>query len=115
MQKKLLAGMSVLILLAALVGGATMALFTDSVTNAGNAFTAGTVDIEVGEVPTVPVHVYNMAPGDTYNGSFTVRNAGTLELRYSVSAATAGALFAVQGVAPGNTPAVVALTATTQT
>ncbi|MBT9173546.1 MAG: hypothetical protein DDT21_01947 [Syntrophomonadaceae bacterium] len=111
MQKKLLAGMSVLILLAALVGGATMALFTDSVTNAGNAFTAGTVDIEVGDDPTVPVHVYNMAPGDTYNGSFTVRNAGTLELRYSVSAATAGPLFAVQGVAPGNTPAVVALTA----
>lgn len=101
MRKKLLAGMTVLILLAALVGGATMALFTDTAANAGNTFTAGTVDIGVGEEPAVPVHVDNMAPGDTYNGSFTVVNDGSLELRFGVSYETDGVLFG------GPTPAVV--------
>ncbi|MBT9173545.1 MAG: Spore coat-associated protein N [Syntrophomonadaceae bacterium] len=101
MKTKMFMSMLVIALAAALVGGATMALFTDTAANAGNTFTAGTVDVEVGAVPAVPVAITNMAPGDTYNGSFTVRNAGTLELRYSVSAAAAGALFG------GPTPAVV--------
>jgi hypothetical protein len=34
-----------------------------------------------------------MAPGDTRSSSFVVRNAGTLDLRFDVSATPTGALF----------------------
>ena len=92
--------MLVIALTAALIGGATMALFTDTAANTGNSFAAGTVDITVGATGVI-VGAANMAPGDTRTGSFTVTNAGSLELRFDVSAATAGALFG------GLTPAVV--------
>lgn len=100
MKTKMFASMLVIALAAALVGGATMALFTDQDTNEGNVFTAGTVDIEAGETSII-VGADNMAPGDTVTGSFVVTNVGTLELRYDVSALGSGDLFA------GATPAVV--------
>ena len=100
MKTKMFMSMLVIALAAALVGGATMALFTDTAANAGNTFTAGTVEITVGTT-TLAANATNMAPGDTRDGSFVVTNAGTLELRYSVSAATTGDLFG------GPTPAVV--------
>jgi predicted ribosomally synthesized peptide with SipW-like signal peptide len=100
MKTRIFASMLVIALAAALVGGATMALFTDEDSNEGNVFTAGTVDIEAGETSVI-IGADNMAPGDTVTGSFTVTNVGTLELRYDVSAAASGDLFA------GLTPAVV--------
>jgi len=98
MKAKMIASMLVLALAAALVGGATMAIFTDTDTNTGNTFTAGTVSIQVG-VSSIGVGAGNMAPGDTITGTFTVTNNGTLQLRYDVSALAAGPLFA------GATPA----------
>jgi len=44
-KTKIFMSMLVIALAAALVGGATMAWFTDEATNVGNTFTAGTVDI----------------------------------------------------------------------
>jgi len=98
--------MLVIALTAALIGGATMAIFTDTETSVGNTFSAGTVDITVG-TSTLVANSGNMAPGDTRSGSFVVTNAGTLALRFDVSAVGSGDLFTVQGVAPGNTPATV--------
>lgn len=106
MKTKIFMSMLVIALAAALVGGATMAIFTDAETSVGNTFTAGTVDITVGTT-TLAVNSGNMAPGDTRTGSFTVTNAGTLALRFDVSAVGSGALFTAQGVAPGNTPATI--------
>jgi len=102
MKTKIFMSMLVIALAAALVGGATMAWFTDTATNVGNTFTAGTVDITVGAttLAIVPAPL-NMAPGDIATGSFVVTNAGTLGLRFDVSAVGAGALFV------GYTPALV--------
>jgi len=100
MKTRIYVSMLVIALAAALVGGATMALFTDQDTNEGNVFTAGTVDIEAGETSVI-IGAGNMAPGDTVTGSFTVTNIGTLELRYDVSSSVSGALFG------GATPALV--------
>jgi predicted ribosomally synthesized peptide with SipW-like signal peptide len=110
MKTKMLMSMLVIALAAALVGGATMALFTDTATNPTNTFTAGEVDVTVGTT-TLPLHVPgNMAPGDTVTGSFVVDNDGTLALKYSVTAVASGPLFNVQGNAPGNTPAELTIT-----
>lgn len=100
MKTRIFMSMLVIALAAALVGGATMAIFTDMEQSLGNTFAAGTVDITVGTT-TLAVNSDNIDPGDTKTGSFSVTNAGTLELRYSVSAATSGALFG------GANPAVV--------
>lgn len=98
MKTKMFMSMLVIALAAALVGGATMAIFTDEATNDGNTFTAGTVIVDAG-VTTLPAAAGNMAPGDTVTGSFTVTNDGTLELRFDVSAEGSGDLFG------GETPA----------
>ncbi|MBS3873857.1 MAG: SipW-dependent-type signal peptide-containing protein [Firmicutes bacterium] len=102
MKTKMIVSMLILALAAALVGGATMAIFTDTENNNGNTFTAGTVNITVGGTSMPAVAAGNMAPGDTITGSFTVTNAGTLQLRFDVSGALGGALFS------GATPAILA-------
>ncbi|MBS4007218.1 MAG: SipW-dependent-type signal peptide-containing protein [Clostridium sp.] len=101
MKTKMFTSMLVIALAAALVGGATMAIFTDEAVNEGNTFTAGTIDINTVGATTLPLAAGNMAPGDTVTGSFTVENDGTLELRFDVSAEGSGALFL------GDTPATV--------
>jgi predicted ribosomally synthesized peptide with SipW-like signal peptide len=100
MKTKMFMSMLVIALAAALVGGATMAIFTDTETNTGNTFTAGTVTLGIGST-TLEANAGNMAPGDVRGGSFNVTNTGLLELRFDVSAATSGNLFA------GATPATV--------
>ena len=62
----------------------TSALFTDTQTMPSD-FTTGTVDIAAAMSPTVTLGAGNMAPGDSSYGSVTVANAGSLELRYSIS------------------------------
>ena len=100
MKTRIYVSMLVIALSAALIGGATMALFTDTEANVGNSFAAGTVQIAVGATDVI-VGAANMAPGDTRTGSFVVRNAGSLELRFSVSAVGNGDLFS------GLTPATI--------
>jgi predicted ribosomally synthesized peptide with SipW-like signal peptide len=90
MKTKMFMSMLVIALAAALVGGATMAWFTDTATNEANTFTAGNLDVAAGP-QTYTVAINNMAPGDTINGSFTVTNTGTLNLKYKVTANTDGA------------------------
>ncbi len=71
-------------------GALSLALFTSSAAVSGNAFTAGTVVI--GATPaTAALTAANMMPGDVVNGSITVTNSGTAQLRYAMSSVSTNA------------------------
>jgi hypothetical protein len=53
---------------------------------------------------TVPFAVTDMAPGDTKYGSVTVKNTGSLELRYALTANTTAAAASAAEVAAAKTP-----------
>ncbi|TCT26500.1 putative ribosomally synthesized peptide with SipW-like signal peptide [Melghiribacillus thermohalophilus] len=82
---------------ASLVVGGTTALFTDTATNEGNTFTAGTVDIvdvTEGAVFSASQFVDNLAPGDSETATLTIRNEGSLDAWVEVyDATTSGDLF----------------------
>jgi spore coat-associated protein N len=63
----------------------TGALFTDTDTVSSSDFTTGTVDINPAMSSTHTLGATNMAPGDVQFGTVPVDNAGSLELRYSIS------------------------------
>ncbi len=66
----------------------TAALFEDSA-NAATSFASGNVSIEANGQATAPLAAAaNMAPGDTVYRHVAVSNAGSLDLRYAVSART---------------------------
>jgi hypothetical protein len=81
-------------LLALLIAGAaiisvtgsiiSLAIFTDTQQVTGNTFTTGTIDISVAPA-TALLSATTMMPGDTVNGSAVVTNAGTAQLRYSIT------------------------------
>jgi predicted ribosomally synthesized peptide with SipW-like signal peptide len=110
-QAKLFMLVLAVLLVAGLAGSATMAIFTDTETNTGNNFTAGTVNIEAdrdlgdpipgpmfyttsaegetpGGDPPLPANVTGpWWPGRTVTRILDVRNAGSLEVRlHQVSA-----------------------------
>ncbi len=66
----------------------TNALFSDTETTDSAAFVTGTIDLVTtpGGAATVDFNAGNMAPGDTVYGRARVRNAGSLQLRYAMSA-----------------------------
>jgi len=70
---------------AATLGVASNAIWTDSADVDANVFSTGTIDISTN--PTTALVIYSdMAPGDsTGSQSLTVTNAGTLDLRYAVT------------------------------
>jgi spore coat-associated protein N len=72
-------------LVAASLGVASNAIWTDSQDVDANTFTTGSIDISTS--PTSAVVTYtDMAPGDSTGGqTLTVSNDGTLELRYAVT------------------------------
>ncbi len=63
----------------------TGALFTDSQDLGANSFTTGTLVLGLNPA-TALFSVANMAPGDSVSRPLTVSDAGTLGLRYAVSA-----------------------------
>lgn len=62
----------------ALVTTGTFAYFSDTEESTGNTFTAGTIDLTLGESDGAPITLTNMKPGDTASGTMTVTNVGTL-------------------------------------
>jgi camelysin-like metallo-endopeptidase len=70
-------------------GSISLAQFTDSATSTW-AFTTGTIDVNTN--PAVLTAVNNMMPGDNATQALTVSNAGTGDLRYSVSVAATNVL-----------------------
>jgi hypothetical protein len=65
----------------------SLGLWTDTATVGGNTFTAGTIDISTTPASAV-IGLNPMMPGDTVNGTLTVNNAGTAQLRYALSSAS---------------------------
>lgn len=73
----------------------TAALFTDTASVPGNAFSTGTVDISTSPVSAL-VTFSGMTPGDQVTDPITVTNAGTLQLRYAVTSTTTEDILAAQ-------------------
>ena len=67
-------------------GAYTIALFTDSAPNAGNAFVVGTVSIGVSPSSAL-IALTGMLPGDSTTGTLTVSSTGNSTLRYAISTA----------------------------
>lgn len=87
----------VLLLLAVALGAVSISatsfslgFWTDQATVGGNTFTAGTIDISTSPASAV-IGLSPMMPGDTVNGTLTVNNAGTAQLRYALSSSSTNA------------------------
>lgn len=93
LKKKMGAALATTALGAALIGGGTFAVFTSSATNQGNTFAAGTVKISLDKPDgTKYFNIENIAPGDSGSSTVTVKNDGSLELRYDIAEALSGDL-----------------------
>ena len=68
----------------------SLAIFTDSQAVGGNAFTTSTIDISAAPASAVLTSAA-MMPGDTVSGSLVVTNAGTAQLRYSMTSSSTNA------------------------
>ncbi len=84
---------------AAIAVGATGAYFSDSESVTGNTFSAGTLDLQVGESnPTTwSFGADNIAPGANINADTTIANIGTIDGNASIS-------FAVNNSSEGVNP-----------
>jgi hypothetical protein len=70
-------------------GAMSLAIFTDTAASTGT-FTSGTIDIT--SSPTVAFTVSAMMPGDDNTQALTIANAGTGELRYSLTTVASNTL-----------------------
>lgn len=109
LKKKISGAVVATALGAALIGGGSYALFSDTAVNAGNTFTTGGVTIEdVTNNPAIKATLYyaNLAPGDSETYQVKIKNTDTLDAWVKVSEVTkTGVLFsgANQLVIPENT------------
>jgi predicted ribosomally synthesized peptide with SipW-like signal peptide len=87
MDKKILVSMMLVGLVAALAGAGLHAYFSDTETSTGNTFTAGTLNLKVGDTdPTTwKITISGLKPGDSGSRSVTVTNTGTLDGKLSIS------------------------------
>ena len=75
-------------LVGALIGGGVYAYFSDVETSTGNAFAAGTLNLQVGaaDPTTETISILNLKPGDTGNAAtWTVTNAGSISGNLSIA------------------------------
>jgi predicted ribosomally synthesized peptide with SipW-like signal peptide len=85
MKSRMLVSLLVIALAAAVIGGATMAWFTDSDVSDEVTFSAGTLLIAIDDLNLEGeegLKINNMNPGDVKNGSFVVVNEGTKNLQF---------------------------------
>jgi hypothetical protein len=80
---------------AASLGVASNAIWTDSQNVDANVFSTGTIDISTNPT-TALVTFTGMAPGDKVTNPITVNNAGSLQLRYAVTSTTTENTLAAQ-------------------
>jgi spore coat-associated protein N len=80
---------------AASLGVASNAIWTDSQDVDANVFSTGTLDISTSPT-TALVTFSDMAPGDEVTSPIIVTNAGSLELRYAVTSTTTEDTLAAQ-------------------
>jgi len=82
-------------IVAASLGVASNAIWTDSEDVDANVFSTGTLDI--GTSPTTALVTFSdMAPGDEVTAEITVSNDGSLDLRYAVTSTTTEDTLAAQ-------------------
>lgn len=85
MKSRIMVSMLLIALMAALIGGATMAWFWDQQSTGTNTFAAGTLELTVGSQDSVPINLTNMAPGQTSQYyRWVLKNNGTLPGKLSV-------------------------------
>ncbi len=80
MKKRMLMSMLVIALVAAVIGGGTMAWFTAKADAPVNEFIAGSVMLEVGEEVVYGEDMENVNPGDCFLKCIEVENKGTKEM-----------------------------------
>ena len=80
--------------LAALLGAASQAIFTDTDAVGTNDFATGTVSLTTTPTNTIWTAVTAAVPGTIAAGPLTVDNDGTLDLRYAVSGGNTDATLA---------------------
>jgi predicted ribosomally synthesized peptide with SipW-like signal peptide len=88
MNKKILISLSVIAAVAAIAIGGTVAYFSDTETSTGNTFSAGTLNLQVGDSdPTsVKITLSDMKPGDTGNAAtWLVKNTGSISGKLTVA------------------------------
>ena len=88
MKSRMLISMLVIALAAAVIGGATMAWFTDEDASEPVTFTAGTLLIDLNEneweqFQEGEINLDNLNPGDTWEHELEVKNIGTKNLRFT--------------------------------
>lgn len=84
MRKRIITSMMVIALMAAMIGGGTLAWFTDSDTAGEAMFTAGTVRVRAGEAVITTVdggRFNNWNPGDTHIVCWEFENEGTKRIK----------------------------------
>ena len=81
MNKRILISLSVIGAVAALVIGGTIAYFSDTETSTGNTFTAGTLNLKVGDndPTTWNFQVENIKPGDSGSKEVVLQNTGSID------------------------------------
>ena len=79
---------------AASLGVASNAIWTDSDDVAGNTFSTGTLSLSTSPTSAIWPAVSDGAPGDRATGALTVTNDGTLDLRYAVTGSNTNATLA---------------------
>ena len=84
---KILASIAILAVAGGMFMIASLALFSDQETAAGNAFSTGTIDL-VATPASAVISAADMAPGDQVTASLDVANSGSLEFRYAASSTT---------------------------
>lgn len=85
MKSKILMSVLVIVVAISMVVSVTMAWFTDTETNSGNTFTAGTMDVDLnGSTNLINLgSIGNMAPGDVTDlATLEITNPGTLNLAW---------------------------------
>ena len=83
MNRKMLLGIMMIGLVAALAGAGMYAYFSDTEESTGNKFAAGTLDIVLYDAEGTPVPsaiwtFTNLKPGDVFNVAFIAKNTGSL-------------------------------------
>jgi len=87
MNTKILLSLSVIAALAAIAIGGTVAYFSDTETSTENTFSAGTLNLQVGDSDStlVKIELSNMKPGDTGNAAnWLVKNTGSISGKLTV-------------------------------
>ena len=89
-MKSVLGSVLVIGIVAAMMTAGTQSWYSDTETSVGNTFTAGTLNLKVGNYDPCTVHVgkNNIAPGDElygggYCGLWKINNTGTIDGRLS--------------------------------